>query len=64
MAYSQAQLDALETAIALGVLTLSYGGRSVTYQSLSEMRELAAEMRRSLNIAARTYRLAATSKGV
>ena len=37
MAYTQTQLDALDVAIAEGVLTVSYDGRTVTYRSLNEM---------------------------
>lgn len=61
--WTDAQREALRAAIASGVLTVSFGGRSVTYQSLREMRNLLAEMDRQL-ASSRTYRLAATSKGV
>lgn len=67
--WTQAQIDELKTAIASGVLTVSYSGppaRSVTYQSLKEMRELLAAMQQDVNAAAggRSYVLAATRKGV
>lgn len=61
--WTQADIDALKLSIKRGVLTVSFADRSVTYHSLKEMRELLAEMERSVN-AAPTYRLAATSKGV
>lgn len=63
MVWTQADLDALRAAIASGALTVSYRDRTVTYHSLRELRELAAEMERQLT-AAPTHRLAAHSKGV
>lgn len=46
MAFTNAQILALEEAIASGALTVRYGDRSVTYQSVSEMWELLDKMRR------------------
>lgn len=60
--WTQADIDALKTSIKSGTLSVSYADRSVTYQSLKEMRDLLAEMERSVN-ASPNYRLAATSKG-
>jgi hypothetical protein len=63
--WTQADVDALKEAIKSGVLTVAYDGpprRSITYQSLSEMRELLAEMVAQVNGAAGTtkrYRVAA-----
>lgn len=37
MAYTQAQLDALEVAIAEGTLKVEYGDKKVEYRSLNEM---------------------------
>lgn len=45
--WTQADIDALKTAVASGVLTVSYAGppaRTITYQSLGAMRDLLAEM--------------------
>ena len=57
MAYTQAQVTALEEAIASGVLSVRQtDGRSVTYQSLSEMRAVLQEMRNEVNAAAGTRR--------
>lgn len=43
MAFSQADVEALNEAIASGVLTATYAdGRSVTYRSLREIREALA----------------------
>lgn len=61
--WTQADLDALKLSVKRGVLSVTFADRSVTYNSLKEMRDLLAEMERSVN-AARTFRLAATSKGV
>lgn len=37
MAYTQIELDALKTAFAAGVLTLTYDGKSVGYGSAEDM---------------------------
>jgi hypothetical protein len=44
MAYTQAQIDALKTSIASGVLTVRHGEKTVTYRSLAEMQELLSRM--------------------
>ena len=65
MAWTQAQYDSLEAAIGSGVLSVTYDGpprRSVTYQNVTEMRTVLAEMRAQLN-SAPTHRYAQTSKG-
>jgi hypothetical protein len=65
VAYTEAQRDALQAAIASGVLAVTFNGRTVTYNSLKDMRDLLAEMERSLNpTSVYPYRLAAHSKGV
>ena len=43
-------LTALEEAIAQGVLTLSYEGKTVTYRSLADMLETRRLMRRELGL--------------
>ena len=48
MAYTQTQLDALDAAIAEGVLSVSYDGRSVQYRSLAEMEKIRSKMFKSL----------------
>ena len=64
------EYNSLRAAVASGVLTVTYSGppsRTVTYQSLSAMRSLLAEMVISLDSVSGTrknYRLAATRKGV
>lgn len=63
--WTQAEIDTLKAAIASGVLTVTYAGppqRSVTYQSLTQMRALLAEMRRDVGDY-RRYRRVAHSKG-
>lgn len=63
--WTQEDIDTLKAAIAGGVMSVSYAGppqRSVTYQSLGQMRALLAEMLRDVNGAV-TYRRAKFSKG-
>ncbi len=43
--WTQANLDALEAAIAKGVKSVSYGDRRVDYNTLDEMLKLRATMR-------------------
>lgn len=51
MAYTQAQLFALESAMALGLSDVTYpDGTRKTFRSLDEMRSLAVEMRKHLGI--------------
>lgn len=48
MSYTQAQIDALEAAIATGALTVEYGDKKVTYRSLNEMKEILSDMQNSV----------------
>lgn len=68
MAYTQAQLDELEAAIASGIQTVEYQGppaRRITYQSLEAMENLRARMIRELGSgSAPSYRLASTRTGL
>ncbi len=70
MAWTQEEVDTLKAAIASGVLTVTYDGpprRSITYQSLREMRDLLAEMQGAVAAASgssNSYRLGATRKGL
>jgi hypothetical protein len=50
MAFTQTQLDTLETAIADGVLSVQYADKRVTYRSLDEMLKLRDAMRRDLGL--------------
>lgn len=61
--WTQAEIDKLKASIARGVLSVSFGDETTTFQSLAEMRKLLADMERSLS-SPPAYRLAATSKGV
>jgi hypothetical protein len=54
MAWTQSDVDALDTAIKAGVRSVTYGDRSVTYHSLSEMLTLRREMKEQVNITAAT----------
>lgn len=51
MAFTQAQLTALDDAIALGALEVRYQDKTVQYRSLSEMLQLRDLMRRELGLA-------------
>jgi hypothetical protein len=51
MAYSNAQLTALESAISSGILRVRYADRDVTYQSTADMIKLRNEMRSELGVA-------------
>ncbi len=67
--WTQSDIDTLKAAIASGILTVSYNGppaRTITYQSLSAMRSLLAEMIADVANTAGTrtgYRFAAHKKG-
>lgn len=68
--WKESDMTSLRAAISSGVLSVRYDGppgRTVTYQSLSEMRSLLAEMTASIGATAGTrpsYRLASTKKGL
>jgi hypothetical protein len=68
--YTQADVDALKSAIVSGVLRVDYSGppaRSVTYQSLDAMRALLAQIVAQTNDAAgtrRSFRVGIVKKGV
>ncbi|UQY89267.1 hypothetical protein LQE85_08735 [Stenotrophomonas rhizophila] len=51
MAFTTEQITQLEGAIAAGVLSVRYADRTVTYQSLGEMRKLLKQMRCELGTA-------------
>ena len=48
MAYSQTQLEALEAALASGMLRVSFEGRSVEYRSVEELKKAIAAVRAGL----------------
>ena len=50
MAFTQTQLDQLETAIAQGALTVKYSDRLVTYHTPDEMLRLRNQIRSELGI--------------
>lgn len=67
MAWTQAQLDALNKAIANGSTKVKYADREVTYRSLSEMLKLRTLMTDELNPASTTrsyFKKFAYSKGI
>jgi hypothetical protein len=48
--YTQAQLDALDAAIAQGATHVRYGDKQVQYRSLDEMLRLRSLIRRELGL--------------
>lgn len=48
--YTMEQYTALSEAYALGATTVSYGGKTVNYRSLEEMRNLLIEMEQALGL--------------
>lgn len=67
--WTQADVDTLKAAVASGVLQVTFDGpprRSITYQSLAEMRALLAEMQAAVNRPAgrASFVLVSTSKGL
>jgi hypothetical protein len=67
--WTQADIDSLKAAVSSGVLTVTFDGpprRSITYQSLSEMRSLLASMVQEVARASggASYRFIATRKGL
>lgn len=51
MAYTQAQHDALEGAIAIGALKVKYDdGKEVEFRSLREMNIILSQMKKSLGL--------------
>lgn len=69
LAWTQADIDALKTAIATGIKTVRYSGppaREITYQDMAAMERALAKMTEEVTAAAgtrRRYRLAATRTG-
>lgn len=66
MAFTQSQLDAIESAIGDGTLTVKYADKEVTYRSLNEMLRIRDLIKQSLgqtsSSASRVYPI--TSKGL
>jgi len=67
MAWSQAQIDAIEAAIASGELTVRFGDRTVTYRSMEELLQARAVITEAIAAASGTatdrFSFAQTSKG-
>lgn len=58
--YTQADLDALNEAIALGAKSVSYNGQSVHYRTLQEMYSVRDQMERDLGVSTAKRRSRAT----
>lgn len=62
--WTQADLEALESAIKQGVLKVDYNDRSVVYRSLAEMLQIRSLMRECLGLQAKSGRkLCCADKG-
>lgn len=57
MAFNQSQLDALESAIAQGVLRVKYADKEVIYQSTEEMLRIRSIMRRELGQVSKSQKI-------
>lgn len=63
--WTQEKLDALESAIAEGVLVVEYSDKKITYRSLKEMNSIREQIKKELGLAPKSARLYAQhSKGV
>ncbi len=64
MAFTQADVDALDRAIAdgRGARSITFSDQTVTFGSVADMLKLRSIMKREVDVAP-TYRLAATDKG-
>ena len=56
MAWTQAQLDALKTAYAAGIRSVTFGDRTTVYQSQAEMAEAISRIEAELARTATTPR--------
>ncbi len=56
MAFTQADLTAVQTAIARGERSVTFADRTVTYRSIDELREAAAMIAQALEAADTTRR--------
>jgi hypothetical protein len=50
VSWTQTELDALDAAIAQGVLSYTINGKTVTYRSLDDMLRLRAQMQREIGL--------------
>lgn len=63
MAWTQAQLDTIEAAIAQGATSVEYDGKKVEYRSLTDMMRVRDLMRKSLGQTGSTRIFTEHSKG-
>lgn len=61
--YTQADLDAMNAAIATGAKSVSYNGQRVDYRDLDEMRTIRDEMERQLGTVTTPRRSRAVFRG-
>ncbi len=65
MAFTQADVDALQAAIAAGghIQSMTVGGQQFTFRSVEDMQKLLSMMQSQISGGKKNHRLAATSKG-
>jgi hypothetical protein len=56
MAYTQTDLDAIDSAIALGITEVTVAGRTMRYRTIQELRDARAHIATQLAISAGTHR--------
>lgn len=61
MAFTQSQLDAVESAIASGELSVTFDGRTVQYRSVADLMRARNAIRRSMQDAGALPAVARTS---
>jgi len=64
MAYTQEQLDSLESAISQGVLEVKYADKTVVYRSLADMMKIRDMMKAELGTGKSSRRYAVHRKGL
>ena len=64
MAFTQTQLDAIETAIATGELRVSFEGKTIEYRSMTDLMAARDLIRASLSKRQRQTRVYSPGKGV
>ena len=64
MAYQQSDLDALQSALSKGVLSLRMGDKTVQYRSIAELEQAISIVKREINGRKRRGFVARTSKGL
>lgn len=64
MAFSQTDLDAINTAIASGTMKVKYADREVQYQTLSDLLKIKGLIEKELGVTGKRFTYPVHSKGV